>query len=96
MGPDPQALPPPVRKTGMVGISSEACYRFAMTKIDDIKQAVAQLSPDELKAFRAWFEELQADLWDEQIERDAKAGKLDWLFEDAAREHEQGLSRKLP
>lgn len=48
-----------------------------MSKIDDIKQAVAQLSADELKAFRAWFDELQSNQWDEQIERDAKSGKLD-------------------
>lgn len=67
-----------------------------MIKIDQIKQAVSQLSPDEMKAFRAWLDELQANQWDEQIERDIKAGKLDKLAQSAIEEHNQGLSRKLP
>ena len=43
-----------------------------MTKIDDVKQAVAELSPEDMKAFRTWFYELQEQFWDAQIERDAK------------------------
>lgn len=66
-----------------------------MTKIDEIKQAVTQLSPDELMAFRAWFEELQDRLWDEQIERDEKAGKLDWLVDEALAEHASGQTRRM-
>ena len=66
-----------------------------MSKVDDIKQAVQQLSPDELKAFRDWFEDLQAQLWDEQIERDVKAGKLDWLAEEALANHRAGRTRPL-
>ena len=66
-----------------------------MTKIDDIKQAVTQLSPAELKAFREWFEELEAQLWDEQIERDVKAGKLDKLADEAIAEHRAGRTRRL-
>ena len=50
-----------------------------MTKLEDITKAVEQLSPEEMAQFREWFEELQARLWDEQIERDAKSGKLDRL-----------------
>ena len=66
-----------------------------MTKLDDIEKAIEQLSGEELAKFRAWFEELQARLWDEQIERDMKAGKLDWLAEEAEAEHAQGLTRKI-
>lgn len=66
-----------------------------MTKIDDIKQTVAQLSPDGMKAFRDWFEVLQEQLWDEQVEREVKAGKLDFLKEEAKREHAAGWSRIL-
>lgn len=54
-----------------------------MTKLERIEQSVAELAPDEMKAFTAWFEELKADLWDLQIEADAKAGKLDRLAEEA-------------
>ena len=66
-----------------------------MTRIDDIKQAVSTLSPDEMAAFRAWFDELQEQLWDEQIERDEKGGKLDWLVDEALAEHTAGQTRRL-
>jgi hypothetical protein len=47
-----------------------------MTKLENLERAVESLSPDELAAFRAWFDEFQERLFDEKIERDAKAGKL--------------------
>lgn len=66
-----------------------------MTKLEDIENAVEQLSSTELALFRDWFWELQARIWDEQIEHDAKAGKLDWLADEAEAEHAAGLTRKL-
>ncbi len=42
-----------------------------MTKLEDIEKAIEQLSPTELAKLRDWFEELQAGLWDQQIERAA-------------------------
>ena len=66
-----------------------------MTKLEDIEKAVEQLSPEELARFRAWFEELHARLWDQQIELDIRAGKLDWLADEAEAEHAAGLTRKL-
>jgi len=35
-----------------------------MTEIEDIEEAVEQLSAEELAKFRAWFEELDARLFD--------------------------------
>lgn len=61
----------------------------------EIENAVAKLSPEDFAAFRTWFEELAADRWDEQIERDAKAGKLDALAEHALAEHKAGKTREL-
>jgi len=66
-----------------------------MTKLEDITKAVEQLSPEELAQFREWFEELQARLWDEQIERDMKAGKLDFLLDEAEAEHDAGKLQRL-
>jgi hypothetical protein len=66
-----------------------------MTKLDEIQAAVEQLSPEELARFRAWFEELQARLWDEQIERDIKAGKLDFLAEEAESEFLSGQLKRV-
>jgi hypothetical protein len=67
-----------------------------MTKLEDITKAVEQFSPEELAQFREWFEELQARLWDEQIEADTKAGKLDFLLEKAHADYEAGLSLPMP
>ncbi|UVK41094.1 hypothetical protein LHFGNBLO_002650 [Mesorhizobium sp. AR10] len=66
-----------------------------MTKLEQIEKSVADLSPEELKAFAAWFEALQADMWDRQIEADAKAGRLDKLAEQALADHRAGRTRPL-
>jgi hypothetical protein len=61
-----------------------------MTRIEDIEKAVEQLSPQDLARFRAWFEEFEARVFDEKIERDAQAGKLDKLIAEARANHETG------
>jgi hypothetical protein len=66
-----------------------------MTTFEDIKDAVSKLTPEQLARFRAWFEEFDARLFDGKIERDAKAGKLDRLAEDAVRAYRKGLAREL-
>ncbi|QND56229.1 MULTISPECIES: hypothetical protein [Mesorhizobium] len=66
-----------------------------MTKLEQIEKSVAELSPEELKAFAAWFEALQADMWDRQMEADAKAGRLDKLAEQALADHRAGRTRPL-
>ncbi len=48
-----------------------------MTKLAAIQKAISELSAEELAKLRQYLDELEADLWDAQIERDAKAGKLD-------------------
>ena len=51
--------------------------------IQEIEQAITELSPKELARFREWFEEFDAQAWDEQFERDVKSGKLDKLANKA-------------
>lgn len=63
-----------------------------MSKIDEIKKAVTQLPPEELAAFRMWFDELQEQQFDDQIERDVKSGKLDKLAEKWRADHKAGKS----
>jgi hypothetical protein len=43
--------------------------------ITELEQAVTQLSEEDFARFREWFEEYEAQLLDEQIERDAMSGK---------------------
>ena len=66
-----------------------------MSKIEDIQKAVEQLSADDLARFREWFEEFEARLFDEQIERDLKAGKLDKLLAEARANSEAGLGEEF-
>ncbi|WP_442919823.1 hypothetical protein [Mesorhizobium sp. M8A.F.Ca.ET.182.01.1.1] len=66
-----------------------------MTKLEQIEKSITELSPEELKAFAAWFEALQADIWDRQIEADVKAGRLDKLVAEARAEIAAGKLRDL-
>jgi hypothetical protein len=45
--------------------------------IEDLEKAVAELPPDQFAKFREWFDEFDAARFDQKIERDARAGKLD-------------------
>jgi hypothetical protein len=54
-----------------------------MTKLEQIQSSIEKLSADEIAKLRAWLDELDARLFDEKIERDAKAGKLNKLAEEA-------------
>jgi hypothetical protein len=54
-----------------------------MTKLEQIEAAIEKLSTDEIAKLRAWLEDLDARLFDEKIERDAKSGKLDKLIAEA-------------
>ena len=45
--------------------------------LEDLESAVTKLPADELAAFARWFEEYWADAWDQQIEADVRAGRLD-------------------
>ena len=63
--------------------------------IEDIEKAVSQLPPEDLARFRAWFQEFEAARFDQKIERDAKAGRLDRLAEQALADYRQGRAREL-
>jgi hypothetical protein len=66
-----------------------------MTKLEAIEQAVRELPPQELEAFRAWFEEFDAIRFDAKIEQDARDGKLDQLAQSALKEFREGAAREI-
>ena len=66
-----------------------------MTTAEEIEKAVEQLSPRELARFREWFEAFDATQFDAAIERDARAGKLDAIADEALDAHRAGRSREL-
>jgi hypothetical protein len=66
-----------------------------MSRLEAIEGEVRQLSADELKRFRDWFYQFDADAWDRQIEADVHAGKLDKLIEKAVRDDDAGRTTEL-
>jgi hypothetical protein len=66
-----------------------------MSSVEEIEKAVAELLPDELARFRAWFEAFDAARFDEKIDRDARSGKLDELAEQALADFRAGRAREL-
>jgi hypothetical protein len=66
-----------------------------MTKLETIQKAVTELSTEELAKLRAFLDELEADAWDAQIERDAAAGKLDRAEARALENLKEGRVRDL-
>ena len=57
-----------------------------MGTVKEIVEAIRRLPPSELEAFRAWFAEFDAELWDRELEADVAAGRLDHLAEEALRD----------
>jgi hypothetical protein len=66
-----------------------------MSTLEDIEKALSELPADQLAEFRAWFEAFDAARFDEKIERDAKAGRLDGLAEQALADFRAGRAREL-
>jgi hypothetical protein len=63
--------------------------------VKELEKAVAGLTDEELAEFRAWFQQFDTDAWDRQIAKDAEAGKLDSLIEQARRDYAKGNGREL-
>jgi hypothetical protein len=63
--------------------------------VQEIEAAIVKLSPTELAELAAWFEQFHAQAWDEQIERDVSAGRLDELIRQAEQEFGAGRCHSL-
>jgi len=59
------------------------------------KEITRPLSPADLAAFRAWFAEFDARVWDRHFEEDVAAGRLDALADEALRDLQAGRCTAL-
>lgn len=66
-----------------------------MTRVQELTKEIEALSPEELAAFRKWFDEFDSSDWDRQIEEDASAGKLDKLAAKALSDHQAGRTSEI-
>jgi hypothetical protein len=73
-------------------MTSGTCCVIQMSTmtLEDIEKAIADLSAEQLDRFRAWFEKFEAARFDQKIERDAEAGRLDQLAEQALADFRDG------
>lgn len=62
---------------------------------EDIERAIEQLMPVELARFRAWFEQFDAEQFDQALAQGAQAGQLDTYAEEALSDYRAGQTRDL-
>ncbi len=67
-----------------------------MDRVEEIEAAIEGLPPEQYRRLAEWFRARDEANWDEQMDRDSAAGKLDFLFREAESEVEQGLARDWP
>jgi hypothetical protein len=67
-----------------------------MDRVEEIEAAIAGLPPGEYRRLVGWILAQEQTRWDEQMDRDSVACKLDFLFREAEDEHSQGLVRDWP
>ena len=63
--------------------------------IDELQAAITHLSTEDLDRFSHWLEEYRADLWDQRIEADILAGRLDEAGRHADEDFEAGRCTPL-
>jgi hypothetical protein len=57
-----------------------------MDRVEEIEAAIDGLPPEEYRRIVQWLHVREEQRWDEQMDRDSSAGKLDFLFEEAESE----------
>ena len=57
-----------------------------MSRVEEIERAILTLDPDDFAQLVGWISELQQDRWDEQMDHDAAAGRLEFLKQEAETE----------
>lgn len=66
-----------------------------MSELEQLEHRVQNLPPEDFARFREWFLELEAQLWDQQIAEDLKAGRLDKLIAEAREDFAAGRAREI-
>ena len=67
-----------------------------MSRVEEIEAAIDGLPPGEYRRIVQWFRVRDQRRWDEQMDADSAAGKLDFLFDEAKQEAAKGPLREWP
>jgi hypothetical protein len=63
--------------------------------VTEIEAAIARLPAKDLAQLMEWLREYSAQVWDQQIEEDLEAGRLDALLAEVEKECQAGLIEPL-
>ena len=66
-----------------------------MPTVAEIREAIIRLSKSDYAKLRQWLGQYDWEGWDQQIEADSDAGKLDFLVSEAFEAKRQGTLRDL-
>jgi hypothetical protein len=64
--------------------------------VEEIETAIVHLPPEDYRCLVEWLRAREQSDWDDRIDRDYAAGKLDFLFAEAETEEAQGFLRDWP
>ena len=67
-----------------------------MSTVTEIEDALRALPVDQARSIADWLQDYLEDQWDKQIERDARAGKLDKLEANALKDHQSASGGTAP
>lgn len=67
-----------------------------MDRVEEIEAAITSLPAKEYQQLVDWFRAREQARWDQQMDQDSSAGKLDFLFNEAENESKEGLVRDWP
>ena len=66
-----------------------------MSKIDELKAELESLPRDQFTEIFRWLSEKDWERWDQEIEADSQAGRLDFLVREAREEKAKGTLKDL-
>ncbi len=66
-----------------------------MSSIENIQQAILNLSQSDYIQLRLWLSELDWEEWDREIEADSADGKLEFLVAEATEAKQRGTLETL-
>jgi hypothetical protein len=67
-----------------------------MSTVAEIEHAIEKLDPKKIRQVGNWLDKLRDRLFDEQIEADAKAGRLNKMIAKAKADYRAGKARPFP
>ncbi len=67
-----------------------------MSTVQEIEMAIQKLKPQEIHEVADWLQELREGVWDQQIDADAKAGRLDKVIAKARAGYRAGKATPFP